>query len=238
MSFGTLYTYSPNARILKVIPSYCIVHYLLSRQIQAAAALNGLSLDIAPDFQLGTSNRTPEFLTKFPLGKVPAFESADGKVFLSESDAIAQFVAESGPRADQLLGANAVDRAVIRQWISFADHEIMDPIVQLILWRVGLGSFEEAVEEKALGSLRRGLQCLESHLAARQGEWVANSAGLSLADLTLASSLYWGFMLVIDASMREEFSAVDAWYRRAIVQDGVSGVFGGATFIEKRQQRP
>ncbi|KIO11413.1 hypothetical protein M404DRAFT_127786, partial [Pisolithus tinctorius Marx 270] len=45
--------------------------------ILAAADLSGLDIDV-PHFEFGVTNRTPEFLEKFPLGKIPAFEDNTG----------------------------------------------------------------------------------------------------------------------------------------------------------------
>lgn len=64
--------------------------------------MQGLEIEIPP-FTMGVDNKTPEFLAKFPLGKVPVFEGADG-FYLSESVAIATYFAQSGPKAGQLLG--------------------------------------------------------------------------------------------------------------------------------------
>lgn len=68
--------------------------------------MNGLEIDIPP-FVMRETNRTPDFLSKFPLGKVPAFEGADG-FCLTESVAIATYLAKSGPKADQLLGSGMI----------------------------------------------------------------------------------------------------------------------------------
>ncbi|KAL6232484.1 hypothetical protein BDW75DRAFT_232779 [Aspergillus navahoensis] len=213
--------YTPNARILK---------------IQAAASVNGVDIALAPNFQMGLTNRSPEFLGKFPLGKVPAFEASDGTL-LFESDAIAQFIAESGPHREQLLGRDAIERATIRQWICFADHEVSEPVMQLVMWRVGMVPFDSTVEERSMGTLRRALQCVEGHLAAGR-QWLVTDGAPSLADLSLASGVYWGFMQVIDAKMREEFPSVTRWYRKLIAQEDIRSVFAEATFIEQRQEHP
>ncbi|KAL4965417.1 Alpha/Beta hydrolase protein [Aspergillus stella-maris] len=209
-------------------------------EIQAAAALNGLDVALAPNFQMDTDNRSSSFLAKFPLGKVPALEVHDGNgTAIFESDAIAQFVAESGPAHDQLLGETPTERALIRQWICFANNEIMANVTNLVIWRVGMRPFDAAVEEKALEGLRRALACLEAHIASKkEGEWITTAQALSLADLSLASSLYWGFMLIIDENMREEFPGATGWYKRVIAEEGVKAVFKQGTFVEKRRERP
>jgi elongation factor 1-gamma len=45
---------------------------------------------VVPPFQMGTDNKTPEYLAKFPSGTVPAMDTEDG-VALFESNAIAYY---------------------------------------------------------------------------------------------------------------------------------------------------
>ena len=57
----------------------------------------------------GETNKSAEFLKKFPLGKVPAFEGSDG-LTLTESNAIAYYVANDELRG----GSDATARAQVR----------------------------------------------------------------------------------------------------------------------------
>ncbi|KTG36994.1 hypothetical protein cypCar_00049384, partial [Cyprinus carpio] len=78
MAAGTLYTYPENWRAFKA---------------QIAAQYSGARLKIAsasPAFTFGQTNRSPAFLSNFPLGKVPAYQGDDG-FCLFESNAIAHF---------------------------------------------------------------------------------------------------------------------------------------------------
>ena len=53
-------------------------HDLLTHgQILAAAAVAGLELE-TPPVEFHVTNKSPEFLSKFPMGKMPAFEDAKG----------------------------------------------------------------------------------------------------------------------------------------------------------------
>lgn len=169
------------------------------------------------------------------MGKVPSFESSDGTL-LFESDAIAQYVADSGPHREQLLGRNALERSLIRQWICLADHEVMEPVIELAMWRVGMAAFDPNVEQRRMTALRRALQCLENHLSTRK--WLVTEDKVTLADLSLASALYWGFMQIIDTKMREEFPSVTRWYREVIAQEEIRSVFADATFISERRDHP
>lgn len=181
---------------------------------------------------MGKTNKTPEFMTKFPFGKVPAFEGADGtKLF--ESDAITQYIAESGPASGQLLGNTPAERAVIRQWICFADGEVIHPVIELVKWRVKFSAYDEKTEVASLQKLERSLGLLEKHLQGRM--WVASEEKLSLADITVASALSWGFAMIIDEEMRKKYPTTVAWYERTVDSEGVKQAFGEKKFIEKRQ---
>ncbi|KAG6336656.1 hypothetical protein ID866_2437 [Astraeus odoratus] len=60
-----------------------------TKVILAAAAVAGLEID-TPHFEFRVTNKTPEFLAKFPLGKVPAFQDATGFT-LVEGASIARY---------------------------------------------------------------------------------------------------------------------------------------------------
>ena len=59
-------------------------------QIRAAAAFVGLEIAWPEHYVHDDTNRQPEYLAKFPHGKIPAFEGADGfRIF--ETSAIARY---------------------------------------------------------------------------------------------------------------------------------------------------
>jgi elongation factor 1-gamma len=74
MTIGRIYTYPNNFRVSK-----CLI----------TAKYNGLEIDV-PSFEFGKDNKSEEFLSKFPMGKVPVFEDAHGNT-LFESGAIAYY---------------------------------------------------------------------------------------------------------------------------------------------------
>jgi elongation factor 1-gamma len=180
------------------------------------------------------TNRSPEFLADFPLGKVPTFRGQNG-LTLFESDAIAQYIAECGPASGQLLGTTPEERAVIQQWIGFADHELFAPLQNMILWRYGMGVYDSKLEAASFRHLRASLRVLENYLQGRQ--YVATDH-LNMADLSLAAALYWGFGQVIDKDMRREYPSTVAWYLRVIEQDQVKTAFGDKVFIDVRRDTP
>lgn len=233
MSFGTIYSYPQNPRVAKVLHSPYPLKFSsrswLTAQVHAVANLNGFKIEDAP-YEFGKTNKSPEFLAKFPLGKAPAFSGADG-VNLFESNAIAHYVADSGPLREQLLGSNAAERAAIQQWVTMAETEVMPPAVTIILPRFGLGSFDQGAEDQAVSKLERSVESLERHLSGKT--WLAGEK-ISLADISIAAALVWGFSFAIDAEMRSKYPGVVAWYGRVMGTEGVKEAFGETKFVEKR----
>ena len=62
----------------------------MPRQIRAAAAFGGLSVDLPEHYVHFEDNKKPEFLAKFPHGKIPALETKEG-FCLTETQAIARY---------------------------------------------------------------------------------------------------------------------------------------------------
>ena len=68
----------------------------LANQIRAAAAYGDIKIDLPEAYVHYEDNKKPQFLSKFPHGKIPAFEDKDGfKLF--ESIAIARYSESSFP---------------------------------------------------------------------------------------------------------------------------------------------
>ncbi|KAK8157179.1 glutathione S-transferase [Phyllosticta citrichinensis] len=214
--FGKLYSYTPSPKVSKIL---------------AVAKLNGLDIEVPADFKINETNKTPEFLAKWPAGKVPAFEDAEGNP-IADSDAIAQYVAESGPKASQLLGESALERARVRQWICYGEGDIFVPFIPLIIWRFGIRPYDEKVENDGVATIVKGLVGLERHLKGRQ--WVATDK-FSLADISLASSLLWPFAHVIDEKQRTECPNVVSWFERVLAVPEVRETFGEPKYIDFRK---
>jgi elongation factor 1-gamma len=54
-----------------------------------AAEYVGVKIELTPSFEIGVTNKTPEFLAFSPLGKVPVLETPEGAI--AESNAIARY---------------------------------------------------------------------------------------------------------------------------------------------------
>jgi glutathione S-transferase len=97
-----LYDYLPSGNGYKV-------RLLLT---QLGIPFDRVELDI-----LKGQTRTPEFLAKFPNGRIPAIELDDGKL-LFESNAIIVYLAEGTP----FIPEDKFERGQVMQWLFFEQY--------------------------------------------------------------------------------------------------------------------
>ncbi|KAI1137817.1 glutathione S-transferase [Hypoxylon sp. FL0543] len=214
--FGKIYSYPNNFRV---------------QRAQVIAAYNGLEVPLAEDFQMQVTNKTPEFLAKFPMGKVPAFEGADG-FCLAESAAICHYLALSGPKKDQLLGTDPKTQALISQWSYFAENELnthLFPPAVMVLFK--MQPFDEQKYNSSVASLERALKRIE--VALQGGKKYLVGDNVTLADIMVAGPLYYGGKFLIDAEMRKDIPNVVAWLKGLAAQPEFKA-FGELVLCETR----
>lgn len=171
------------------------------RQALVIAALNGLEINAPADFKFGVDNKTPEFLAKFPYGKVPAFEGADGFT-LTEGSAIAAYVAGSGPLAAQLLGADLQTKAKIAEWTLFTNTELVSNSLPALLMMLKFIPFDAARYDFSAAAFARAVSKVET--AVKGGKKFLVGEQLTLADLEVAAVLFYASGFLLDAEMRKE----------------------------------
>merc|ERR1711978_19956 len=210
MVAGTLYTYPDNFRAQKAL---------------IAAKYSGAEVTVAKDFVFGESNKKPEFLKKFPLGKVPAFEGSDG-VLLTESNAIAYYVANDELRG----GSDAAARAQVVQWMCMADNEILPAACTWVFPTLGIMQFNKNATERAKEDVKAAMKTLNDHLLTRTflvGE------RLSLADIAVACTMLSLYKQVLEPAFRKPFVNVTRWFTTVVNQPKVKEVLGQVTLCAK-----
>ncbi|KAF5347242.1 hypothetical protein D9756_009939 [Leucocoprinus leucothites] len=210
---GTLYTTPTQAK---------------GKIIRAAAALGGAELTLAP-FEMRVTNKSPEYLAKFPLGKVPAFEGPDGfKLF--EGDAIGRYVANLVPNAN-LLGATPQDAALINQWIHAAETEVdtYDTWVRYLC--MGMIPYNKAAETAFYERLERGLDSLESHISTRT---FFVTERITLADLSIAAFLQKVVSSTVDAKRRIKYPNLLRHLETIVNQPTLKEIYGEVQYTEKQ----
>ena len=151
--------------------------------------------------------RTPEFLAKFPNGRIPAVEldDRDGKL-LFESNAIIMFLADGTP----FLSADRFERAQTLQWLFFEQysHEPYIASVRYLLMHPDVHDDRRQI----LDLMRRrgydALAVMESHLKPR--EWLVG-ARYSIADIALYAYTHVANEGGFDLS---GYAAIQTWLER------------------------
>jgi len=206
-----IYSYPDNPRVFKSL---------------IAAQYGGQKIEYPP-FNFGTDNKTPEFLKKNPLGKVPVLELDDGRS-IWESNAMARYVARLNPSA-RLYGSSPYEAALIDQWIDFTVGEIDLPASTWLYPILGYIPNNPAATAKAVQDIRKVLSILNNHLNNRTflvGERV------TLADICVAMSLYSLYRLVLDPSFRKPFPNTNRWILTILNQPQAKAVLGDFKICE------
>ncbi|KAL0539812.1 hypothetical protein IC582_024033 [Cucumis melo] len=185
-----------------------------------AAEYNGVEVKVVPDFEMGVSNKTPEFIKMNPIGKVPVLETPNGPIF--ESNAIARYVARL--KADSpLYGSSLIDYGHIEQWIEFASLEVDSNILTWFRPRMGRAAYLPPVEEAAIAALKRALGALNTHLASNT-YLVGHS--ITLADIVMTCNLLLGFTKLMTKNFTSEFPHVERYFWTLVNQPNFKKVLG------------
>jgi len=209
MVSGTLYTYPGNYRAQKAL---------------IAAAYSGANVTVDPNFEFGSTNVADAFLKKFPLGKVPAFEDGNG-VCLSESNAIAYYVAD-----ETLRGKNLIDQSLVRQYIEFAENEILPSACTWVFPTLGFKQYNKQDTDRAQSHIKKCMALLNEFLETRTylvGERV------TLADISLCCNMMMLYAQVLEPKFREPYGNVNRWFITCVNQPNFKKVVGEFTICEK-----
>ena len=184
-----------------------------------AAKYNGVDIELAKNFELGVSNKKPEFLKMSPTGKVPVLKTEEGSIF--ESNAIARYVARITDKG--LYGTTALDLGSIEQWIDFCTNEIDAPLLSWVLPLQGVWPYNKAKEEAAKEALKKSLTVLNEHLK-KSTFLVADR--ITLADIVCVCNLYEGMKSVFDAAFRKPYPCVERYFVTCVNQPEFKAVIG------------
>ncbi|EIW84055.1 glutathione S-transferase C-terminal-like protein [Coniophora puteana RWD-64-598 SS2] len=198
--------------------------------VRAVAAITGQSL-ITPPVINGETNRTPEFLARFPFGKIPAFEGADG-FLLTEGASIARYLAARKPESG-LLGRDIKEDALIDHWVHFAETNLYTNLEPIFYFSadVSPGYTPEQTEwlyNRAIFALSH----IESHLGEEGGRQYLVAERLTLADIVLAGTIYFATRVVLGKKEREALPRTMAYFERIKADKRVGGEITEPEYLE------
>ncbi|KAB1210901.1 Elongation factor 1-gamma 2 [Morella rubra] len=185
-----------------------------------AAEYSGVNVELVETFEMGVSNKTPEYLKMNPIGKVPVLQTPDGPIF--ESNAIARYVTRL--KADSpLFGSSSIEYAHIEQWIDFSSLEIDANLLRWFIPRMGFAVYLPPAEEAAISALKRSLEALNLHLASNT-YLVGHS--VTLADIIMICNLVMGFSRILTKSFTSEFPHVERYFWTMVNQPNFQKILG------------
>lgn len=203
MSLGKIYSYANNWRV---------------QRVQAVAALSGTSVEeVVIDM---AKTKEPEFLAKFPLGYVPAFEAVDGTT-LFETAAIAEYVARKS--GSKLIPADVAAAAEVSAWVAFADQEVSVPLGALNGMIAGYVPYNKPIYTALISKIQRRLEALDKFLQART---FLVGDRITLADVSVAAVLYSGFTGHLDASVRKTIPNVVRFFETVVKSPKLASIYG------------
>lgn len=192
----------------------------------AAANYNGVKLDVKEVTVAAGDTKTPEYLEKFPHGKIPGFVSSEG-LNLFEGRAIARYVAGISSNSN-LLGNDAKSAALVEQWISFGDDELLTPAMTIFYLTKGFWPYNKNIEEKAWTNLNRGFATLESYLK-KQTFLVGHR--VTLADLTVAANLSFMYTHAVGQETRDQYPNVTRYFQTVTNQAQTKDLFANQQYM-------
>mmetsp|Transcript_10552 Transcript_10552/g.31761 ORF Transcript_10552/g.31761 Transcript_10552/m.31761 type:complete len:435 (-) Transcript_10552:112-1416(-) len=190
-----------------------------SNKALVAAEYAGVKVDVASDFKMGETNKTPEFLKLNPAGKVPTLKTPNGGVF--ESNAIARYIARLSDTG--LFGDTLLDAAFVESWIDFSTTEIDGPLGSWVYPHFGILPYDKKKEDAAKEALKKALSVLEAYLQTHT--YLVGNA-VTLADIIMYANLHFGFTAAFDPEFRKPFPNVQRYWQTLQAQPNFEKVFG------------
>jgi elongation factor 1-gamma len=199
--------------------------------IRAVAAFAGVEIALPASYEHFVDNKKPEFLAKFPHGKIPAFDGADGfKLF--EGTSIARYVASLAPNSG-LLGGSLEDAALVDQWVHVTETEV-DIYTNFIRGLcAGRIPYSKPAHTFFTELQTRALETLNAHLSTRTffvGERI------TLADIFIAGVIQKAVAITIDAPLRAKIPNLIRHLETIVNQPKLKDIFGETTYVEKAIQ--
>ncbi|KAH9224278.1 elongation factor 1-gamma [Leptodontidium sp. 2 PMI_412] len=216
MSFGKLYFY-PKA------PRATMCLYI--------AELNKLDIELVEAWPIKVNASKggvgAPYLANFPPGKVPALERPDGFT-VYECIAVSIYLAKQDPNT-KLLGSSLEEEAKIIQWSSFANSELLPPIMAWINPVIGKSPTSPEILAAASKNSEGMVSVVESALAGDKKFLVGEE--MTMADLFVIAALARGYQFVFTKDWAAAHPNIHEYYMRIKGDPIWCKIDGGAPYV-------
>lgn len=181
------------------------------RRVRIFLAEKGIDLPETPVNMMKREHKSAEFRAKNSMGQIPTLELDDGTC-ISETVAICRYFEETHPDTP-LFGRNAVEKALVDQWIRRVEFAVMMPVGNF--WRHAhpytaalLTQFKDFGESNR-ETYRGAQKYVDRELEGR--EFLVGDS-YTMADICLLSTV--DFAEWIGLPVEDEFANLKAWRER------------------------
>lgn len=150
--------------------------------------------------------KSPEYLKKNPLGKVPTLETPEGCIY--ESLSIVRYLAR---KAGKMYGNNPFETAAIDQWLEFINTQLwaVQRPVQITLFGY---AFLVPSKEQYLQARKELLEVLKIFDQGLKNKDFLATKEMSVVDVVLAVHLRYFFCLLLEEKLRAPLPNLTNWF--------------------------
>ena len=139
------------------------------------------------------------------------------------------YLAAAQQENSPLLGSNAVDKALILQWILFAENEINSNLGTWVYPLLGYFPYMKPNVDAGIEKVKRALGALDQILLSKTylvGE------DITFADIAVVTALVLGYKTVFDKAFRSEFKNVTRYFTTVIAKKHFKAALGEVALCE------
>lgn len=183
-----------------------------ARRVRIFIAEKGLDIPIEPVDMMAGQNKSEEYLSKNPLGKMPVLELDDGTC-LAESASICRYLEEMHPNPP-LMGTDAKSRALVDMWHRRMEFELLNPMITIFvhtgeMWKDRVTQIPELAEINK-SNVQTCTEWLNKELEGR--EFIATD-DYTVADITAQSAFVMG-KAALGIRIPETLTNLNDWWQR------------------------
>ncbi|KAJ2586553.1 hypothetical protein H4R99_008424, partial [Coemansia sp. RSA 1722] len=170
------------------------------------------------------------YLAKYPAGKVPVFEGADG-FSLTDSSAIAYYVASKAGSDSPLLGQTPEETAEILQFILFAEADYSPAMAGVMYPLYNFMPLIKPAHQQAEEQLTRFLGVLNTLLIDRTflvGERI------TIADVVLVCDLIMPYRNYLEEADRKKYRNLTRYFKTMVAQPAFKAILGDFELCKER----
>ena len=183
-----------------------------ARRVRVFIAEKNLEIEMVPINMMTGENKTEEYLSKNPLGRMPLLELDDGTC-IAESIAICRYLENEHPDPP-LFGTSSLEQATIEMWQRRMEFQFLNPMINIFrntheMWKDRMIQIPQIAEIESK-DVEEKMVWLNRELEGR--EYIAGET-YSVADITAQCAFVMG-KAAVGIRIPEDLSNLDAWWSR------------------------